>query len=82
MAHEGWSGFLGMRSGGAFREWANRLAARSRLPFSALMERLLVEHAERSGFPDPPPPRFDPDGPRRGRPRKVSSLDSPEVPRG
>jgi hypothetical protein len=82
MAHGRKSKYMAMKAGGPFREWAGRLAARSRLTFSALMERLLVEHAERSGFPDPPPPRMDPDGPRPGRPRKVSSLDSGEVPGG
>lgn len=75
------TGYMAMKASPGFRKWAARLAAQSRLTFSALVERLLVEHAARTRFPDPPPPRFDPDGPKRGRPR-LSTVDSEEVPRG
>lgn len=44
-----------------FRAWVNRLAARSRMPVTTLMEMLLVEHAKRIGFTEEAPSRIDRD---------------------
>jgi hypothetical protein len=52
------SRYMAMKASPAFRSWSGRLAAWDRTTFSALVESLLVAHAARTGFPEPPPPRF------------------------
>jgi hypothetical protein len=49
------SNCLSMRGSRAWREWVFQLASHNRVRISDLIDRTLIDYAEKSGF-DPPPP--------------------------